>query len=353
LKVYIVDIHPDMSSGWVKGTNYWVLDPGSGFDNAFAGDLTDSVIDTERWNPSDSSYYSDDAVYIGYTKPKAGTSPVQWTDGGVLRLLTNGSLDPANWTLGTLIDGIGPVTSSPTKLQDRKNGKLWVLFGTGRYYFKDTTGQDDPSSTRHLFGVTDSCYDGASDRMNSGVSGGVLQGCGLSPPAALGFSNLQDQSGTAVMTLPSGKKGWYIALDGPGNYTMGAQMTTAAYDAERVVTNTTAASNGVVFFTTFKPTEDLCGYGGSTLVWMVDYYNGAQPPSSTMRGKLLIQLSGGEFITLDLATATKAGNDATQNTRGDRRIRADLAGHGLAGSRGGSLQGLSKPVRKVLHIMEK
>jgi methionine-rich copper-binding protein CopC len=50
LKVYVVDIHPDLSSGWVKGTNYWVFD--SGIDNAFAGDITDTVVDVDRWNKS-------------------------------------------------------------------------------------------------------------------------------------------------------------------------------------------------------------------------------------------------------------------------------------------------------------
>jgi len=351
LKVYVVDMHPDMSGGWVKGTNYWVFD--SGIANAFAGDLTDTVIDVDRWNSSANGYYSDDVVYIGYTKPLAGTSPVEWTDGGVLRLLTNDSLDPADWTLSTMIDGIGPVTSSPTKLQDRNNGKMWLFFGTGRYFYKTTSGQDDPTNSRHLLGVMETCYDGGTNKMNSGIISGAKQGCGQTAPATLGFGDLQDQSTTIVTTLPSGKKGWFITLDPPGNYAMGAQMTTAAYDAERVTTNTTAAFNGVVTYTTFKPTDDLCGYGGSTLVWLVDYLSGGVPPASTMKGKLLVQLSGGEFVTLDLATATKAGNDATQQTRGDRRIRADLAGHGIAGGRGGSLQSLSKPVRRILQIMEK
>ena len=347
LKVYVVDIHPDMSGGWVNGTNYWVLD--SGIDNAFGGEMTaDSVIDVDRWNKSSNGYFSDDVVYIGYTK-QSGTT---WTDGGVLRLLTNDSTDPANWTLSKLIDGIGPVTSATTKLQDRKNGKLWVYFGSGRYYFKDTVGQDDPTNTRHLFGVMESCYS-YTNRMNSGILSGVKQGCAATPPSVLGFGDLTDQSTIISSTLPSGSHGWYIALDPAGDYAMGSQMITSTYDAERVVTNTIAAFNGVVTFTTFKPTNDVCGYGGSTLVWFVDYLNGGVPPVSTMRGKLLVQLSGGEFVTYDLGTATKAHGDSTQNTRGDRRIRGDLAGHGISGSRGGSLQSMSRPVRQILHIMEK
>jgi len=350
LKVYVVDLHPDLSSGWVKNTNYWVFD--SGIDNAFAGDLSDSVIDVDRWNSASTGYFSDDVVYIGYTKPKSGTNPVEWTDGGVLRLLTNDSLNPADWSLSTMIDGIGPVTSAPTKLQDRKNGKLWVYFGTGRYFYKDTSGQDDPTNLRYLMGIQDVCYDGANNKMNAGLSGGSKVGCGQTAPATLGLADLQDQSTTIVSTLPSGMKGWYITLDPAGNYALGAQMSTAAYDAERVVTNTTANFNGTIFFTTFKPTDDLCGYGGSTLEWVVDYATGAMPPASTLKGKLLIQLSSGEFITIDLATATQS-NDASQQTRGNRRIQAQLAGYGISGSKGGSLQSATRPVGKILHIMEK
>ena len=355
LKIYVVDIHPDMSNGWVKGTNYWVLP--SGIANAFASDLTDSVIDVDRWNSSSPSYYSDDAVYIGYTKPKSGTSPVEWTDGGVLRLLTNDSLNPADWSLSTMIDGIGPVTSSPTKLQDRKNGKSWVFFGTGRYFYKTSTGTDDPVNQRYLMGIMDTCYDGTKNTMNAGYTKinnvWTKQGCGATAPAALGLTDLQNQSSTVITTLPSAKKGWYIALDPSGDYALGAQMITSTYKAERVITNTTAAFNGVVFFTSFLPTDDICGYGGNTLVWAVDYLSGGTPPGSTMKGKLLVQLSGGEFVTVDLATAFKANGDATQQTHGDRRLKASLSGHGLAGSRGGSLQNASQPVRKILHIMER
>lgn len=355
LKIYVVDMHPDMTNGWVKGTNYWVLS--SGIANAFASDLTDSVIDVDRWNSSSPSYYSDDAVYIGYTKPKAGTSPVAWTDGGVLRLLTNDSLSPADWSLSKMIDGVGPVNSSPTKLQDRKNGKTWVFFGTGRYFYKTESGTDDPDNQRHLIGIVDTCYNGVTNTMNAGYqkisSVWTKQGCGVTAPATLGLTDLQNQTSTIIATLPSDKKGWYIALDPPGDYALGSQMTTSTYKAERVITNTTASFNGVVFFTSFLPTDDICGYGGSTLVWAVDYLSGGTPPGATMKGKLLVQLSGGEFVAVDLATAFKANGDATQQTHGDRRMKASLAGHGLAGSRGGSLQSSSQPIRKILHIMEK
>ncbi|MDD2539922.1 MAG: Ig-like domain-containing protein [Desulfuromonadaceae bacterium] len=353
LKVYVVDVHPDLSSGWVKNTNYWVFD--SGINNAFAGDINDAVVDVDRWNSSSNGYYSDDVVYIGYTRPNsAGT---EWTEGGVLRLLTNDSLNPADWTLSTMIDGVGPVTSAVTKLQDRKNGKLWTYFGSGRYFYKNSTGSDDPSNRRYIMGVQDTCYNGATNAMDSGFkkvsNAWVKQGCGATAPTTLGLSDLEDQTTTIAAALSTGKKGWKIELDPAGDYSFGTPLVQSSYDAERVVTNTIANFNGVIYFTTFKPTNNVCGSGGTTLEWIVDYATGAAPPGSAMKGKLLVQLSGGEFVAIDAATATKSGGDASQTTHGDRRIRASLAGHGIAGSRGGSLQSASHPVRKILHIMEK
>jgi hypothetical protein len=358
LKVYVVDIHPDLSAGWVKNTNYWVFD--SGIDNAFAGDINDAVVDVDRWNSSSNGYYSDDVVYIGYTRPN--NAKTEWSEGGVLRLLTNDSINPGDWTLNTMIDGVGPVTSAVTKLQDRKKGKLWTFFGSGRYFYKTPSGVDDATNRRYIMGVQDTCYDGASNAMNAGykkVSGSwVKQGCGTTAPTTLGLSDLEDQTTTTVAELSSGKKGWKIQLDAAGTYSFGNPLVADAYDAERVVTNTIANFNGAVFFTTFKPTNNVCG-SGTTLEWVVDYATGAQPPGSVMKGKMLIQLSGGEFVTIDLATAFKdpglggGGGGPDLTTHGDRRIRADLAGHGIAGSRGGSLQSASPPVRKILHIMEK
>jgi len=368
LKVYVVDVHPDLSAGWVKNTNYWVFD--SGIDNAFAGDINDAVVDVDRWNSSSPSYYSDDVVYIGYTRPNVAsfTTPVTtgstWSEGGVLRLLTNDSLNPSDWTLSTMIDGVGPVTAAVTKLQDRKRGKLWTYFGSGRYYFKNSTGTDDPSNRRYIMGVQDTCYDGANNTMNAGFKKisnvWTKQGCGVTAASTLGLSDLEDQTTTITTTMingassvPANRKGWQITLDGAGNYSFGSPLVEGAYDAERVVTNTMANFNGVLFFTSFKPSSEVCSFGGTTLEWIVDYATGGVPPASAMKGKLLIQLSSGEFVAIDLATATKGNGDSAQTTHGDRRIRADLAGHGIAGSRGGSLQSPPQPVRKILHIMEK
>ena len=67
-----------------------------------------------------------------------------------------------------------------------------------------------------------------------------------------------------------------------------------------MVTDTVALTNGTVFFTSFKPSMDLCGYGGNSYLWGVKYDTGGEAASNALNGKALIQLSTGEFKEVDL-----------------------------------------------------
>ena len=63
--------------------------------NAFGGSLAGATIDVDKYDATRSGAYSDDAVYIGYTKSDGATTP-SWNKGGVLRLLTYNQYDPSN-----------------------------------------------------------------------------------------------------------------------------------------------------------------------------------------------------------------------------------------------------------------
>jgi len=67
-----------------------------------------------------------------------------------LRLQTNGDVNPANWTAGTVIEDIGPVTSSVVRLQNNTYHTNWLYFGSGRYYFTTASLLDDPSTQRNF-----------------------------------------------------------------------------------------------------------------------------------------------------------------------------------------------------------
>ncbi len=292
-------------------------------DNAFAGSLSASSIDVDKVDSLLPGFYSDDAVYIGYSRAGA-EKPVSWNRGGILRLLTYNDSSPANWKVTTVIDNIGPVTASVTKLQDKTDHKLWLFFGTGRYFVKG----DDPTNVQTLFGIQDPCYYDASNLASPHTfKAATSSSCTTplvasmatptgTPAASAGItgasaSTLVDQStsiniDTSTKKLESGKDGWYINLGAVNgtNY------------PKRTITNPVSSTNGVITFTTFTPSTDVCAYGGTTSVWAVKYNTGGVG-STNLKGQILIQLSTGAFQQIDVATAfTESLNRETVQYKG-------------------------------------
>jgi type IV pilus assembly protein PilY1 len=101
--------------------------------------------------------YSFDVAYIGKTFGKKGS----W-GGKLYRLLPDGDPDPANWTLGVLINTEKPVLTRPTVLSAGENPP-WVFFGTGRFLSSDDQAD---KVAQNLYGLkdggTNGCWDVAS-----------------------------------------------------------------------------------------------------------------------------------------------------------------------------------------------
>jgi len=283
LKLFIVDLK--------TGTLLQTID--TGIAQAFAGSLTsNSALDTDFWDANSIGYYSHDVVYIGYTKFDSANN--RW-DGGVLRLVTNENANPETtpWTWSKVIEGIGPVTTAISALQDRTDKRLWLYFGGGRYFYKDSTGIDDadadpadPEVRRYIYGIKEPCYPKGSGMTAKNAFDATCS-------AAVSVGSLDDQSDGASPTLSSGAAGWKIKLS----------KTNGNYKSERLLTNPSASYNGNVTFTTFMPTADICGYGGQTFVWNVRGLTGSAPLPSSLKGKLILQLSTGAFETVDLRNA--------------------------------------------------
>lgn len=339
LRLFVVDV--------ATGTLAQTID--TGIANAFAGTLTSSWIDADRSNPNNPAggYYSDDAVYVGYVEKDTATNT--WNKGGVIRLLTRESSDPASadptkaWTWSKVIDGVGPITTSVTKLQDRKNKNLWLFFGTGRFYFKN----DDISTTRQaIYGIKDPCYS-TRDRQErtphlnlaGGTDNDIDQNCS---DAVSG--TIVDQSGESAAptsTLAPKAPGWKINLD--------AKDSANSYLTERIITDPLALPNGAVFFTSFTPNSDLCKFGGDSRLWAVRYDSGGVPPASAMQGKALMQVSTGAFAEIKLSDAFKNPG----STRYDGRRLANPITGVPPTSQGLSLFANPPPVKKMLHVREK
>ncbi len=301
----------------------------TGISNAFAGSMLNVTNDTDL-------NYQDNAVYIPYvTKDNiAGT----WTKGGIIRLVTQEST-PSSWIQSKVIENIGPVTSAPARLEAKNKDKIWLFFGTGRYFFKTQTSVDDVSGQQTLYGIKDPCFSssGFSSTCPSPLSGiGSLTPATVSPPS----------------TEPA--TGWFINLDGSGNATYPegnpVKQVTRNYGAERVITDTLATTSGVLYFTTYKPYTGVCNLGGKTFLWAMRYNTGGSA-GALLKGKALIQVSTGSIEQLNLADAFKQNPTSNPDSKGDRRSGA-MEGVPPT-SQGLSILSSPPPVKRVLHIRER
>jgi type IV pilus assembly protein PilY1 len=301
--------------------------------NAFAGSMIGGSIDTDRGNPLSSGNYQDDAIYVGYVQANSDpiTSSTTWTNGGVVRLTTastsNTESDDPNdasnpWKWSKVIYDIGPVTTQIARLQDKKNKNLWLYFGTGRYYYRQGGTLDDFDGPRALYGIKEPCYNTTAN------PGDIID----KTCTAARTETLTNQSGTPSATTGVG---WVINLDG----------ATTDYGAERVVTDTVALTNGAVFFTSFMPTTDPCGFGGNSYMWGVKYDTGGQLPEAALQQKALIQLSTGEFKQQDLSTAL------TDKSR--RRMGTPMTGKPPTDAPPILSKSGNKPIKRILHIQER
>lgn len=252
---------------------------------AFAGRMFTASADLGR-------NYSDDAIFIGFSYYNSSNN--QWK-GGVLRINTLNNPDPNRWQASTLISGIGPVTSTIVPVEDQANNALWLIFGTGRYFYRG----DDLTAQRRIFGVKDPCY----------LNGAIKNGC----QNRVSLSNLVNVTNNSNANIGS-QDGWYVNLE----------LSTGSYGSERVITDPSVSSSGNVIFATFMPSSDICAGGGNMYLWLVKYNNGGQ--SSLLNGKILIQSSTGEIVGINEKTSFGKATESQKNSYGGRRTTTPITG---------------------------
>ena len=315
LKIFILDLK--------DGSLVREID--TGITEAFGGSVFNTTIDLDE-------DYQDDVLYLSYVN-KSGT---EWTGGGIIRLVTRNkdtttgivknSLDPADWSWSKVIDLGEPVTTSISFLRNYGKGELWLFFGSGRFFYKN----DDIEGRRKIFGIKEPCYSKGEKNMTYNCT------------TTVSTSDLDDATSSASSSV---SKGWYIKLDCANSDTSPDCVTLSPtnYGAERVVTNPLASPLGVVFFTTFSPTSDVCGFGGNTYLWAVDYSTGGTPSIAALKGKALLQLSTGEIKEVDLPSAFT-----------ERKARRTVGFSGVP-PQGAGLSILldAEPIRRYLFIKEK
>jgi type IV pilus assembly protein PilY1 len=206
--------------------------------------------------------YSVDVAYIGETYLSGGS----WK-GRMFRLQTKDCAgatctdpaawtyqeDPANWTFSTLFSMDQPVTAPANASLDQQRN-FWVYFGTGRY-LNDADKAD--TSAQYFYGIKDECYVGGctdeiplADLFNASpvnvYVGGEVEGAG-------GPTQWAD-----LLSLARAHDGWYMQLSAAG---------------ERVLSKPSVLG-GITLFTSFKPTDDICGFGGTAKLYATYYETG-------------------------------------------------------------------------------
>jgi Tfp pilus tip-associated adhesin PilY1 len=331
LQIFVVDL--------LKGTIVYQYD--TGIAKAFAGSLRNATFDPERSDAqATTGRYSDDVVYVPYTNWDTTVATAPKWNGGVLRITVDAAHadDPSQWHYSTVIQDVGPITTGIAKLQDRRKGNFWLYFGTGRFFYKRGADIDDAVDQRALYGIKEPCY-----QSNNTI--------GTTCVSSVPVTSLTDVSTTPVTSVSSG---WKINLDLSGNDTIptATGTVTVPVKAERLVASPVASSNGVVFFTTLKPSADFCSQGGNSYLWASWYETGGPPPNSALLGQAIIQVSSGSISLVNLRGAGWAARGGAGSGSASSSPVSSFVNRGIAGD-GFSVQSAPTPLRRILHIKEK
>lgn len=244
--------------------------------NAIVGDIL--AVD------ADYDYYSE-AVYFGTAYNNL--DGLGWK--GKLAKIKIPNKDLSTWTVAAgdikyLYTDNYPITASPDAVLDEK-GTKWVFAGSGKYFSDldetDTTpqiflGMKDYSSI--TYPITRFSSPGLIDVTFNNVTGTVLgttKAClyntDATPPKFESMDLVTRVSGSTSQTVPT--VGWKQLFSG----------------GERMITRPLAVG-GLVDFLTYKPSADLCSYGGDSYLYSLGYTSGLAPRAVSI---LAPQTTGG------------------------------------------------------------
>ena len=150
-----------------------------------------------------------------------------------------------------------PITAPPAVAFDF-DGNLRIYFGTGAYLEES----DKDNNNRNAFYCLVDKKQSTGDANNGHYTGTDSLTGDLQDLTATVTKYQFDNDLDAAAKTKATEKGWYFELDIP-----------AAYPAERVLGKALVVS-GVVFFTSFVPNQDVCGYGGDARLYAIDYLYG-------------------------------------------------------------------------------
>lgn len=192
-------------------------------------------------------------------------------------------------------DKAQPVTSKPTVIRhptqattSSNKPNMLVLFGTGRYLNRDDLSNSDDQS---FYAVWD---DGSSNLtraklLNQKFTEGTDTG-------DLKIEARRTENVNVKYGATDGKQhGWYIELDSKGKD-----------PSERVVTSA-SVYQGIVFFTTYIPSDSPCDGGGSSWFMFLKAYNGGPPDQPIISINKNRTIEAEDVVTLHGTTSAPSG----------------------------------------------
>jgi type IV pilus assembly protein PilY1 len=161
--------------------------------------------------------------------------------------------DPTTWTFSTLFQLDQPVTAPPSVSLDDQ-GKLWVYFGTGRYF---SEADKTDSSLQRFYGIIDPCiHGGCTDTISISNLLDASLATVSTGGSVSGISGVTDW--TSLLSTVKGKDGWYLNLTTSGERTLSKP----------------SVLGGIVLFTTFIPNNYICSFGGTGKLYALFYTTG-------------------------------------------------------------------------------
>ena len=245
--------------------------------------------------------YNADVVYFGTVN---GSAPTAAADSGwkgkLRRIVVDDRQDPTSWMAdNVLFNAERPITAAPTSgLGQQKRD--WVFFGTGRYF---TTTDKLDMSTQGYYGIkeplvmpTDGSGPNPNNRAFTEVEGSAL----VDVTNYRIFANRKvDMNGTQgrwsdLMSTMQGKGGWRIDfLDSSDANDVGINKTVQR--GERNLGQATLLG-GVLAFTTFKPSDNICTPGGESFFWARYFETGTDYYKPILSRQITVPYVGGSAV---------------------------------------------------------
>lgn len=280
--VYVVDLKT--GEPYKNGANDWLFETAE--TNAMMG--SPGALDKGL-------NYNVDAIYIGESYYSGGV-PMGKMYKVVVPYLgdmdyygmdeTKYDTNPNNWTMHEIFNIPAPITVEPT-MSMGENDNVWIYFGTGRYLNED---DKIDTSTQYLVGFKDPFFNKEHGDTNSFYKDDLYHNYAKAAAVSLNLSTLLVSNDYTVITggdgeasgglltgtdntfydlldlvyehdtgdyAAIGKNGWYVTMTG----------------GERIVANTTVFA-GTVLVPSFTPDTDVCGFGGTSMLFGLYYETG-------------------------------------------------------------------------------